>query len=81
MPAQMAFLRQLCRLKRTVTTAIVLRELAEERWVHLWWDQVIGFMQLLSSMPQDSNHVEFLQNTIADAQERPSYGNWAGGIV
>ena len=75
---QMAFLRQLCRLKRSVTPAIILRELSEMPWVHRWWNQVIGFMHRLSNMSEDSIHAEVLR--IADAQEHPSYGNWAGGI-
>ena len=57
------------------------RELSEMPWVHRWWNQVIGFMHRLSNMPEDSIHAEILRDTIADAQEHPSYGNWAGGIV
>ena len=33
------------------------------------------------NMPEDSIHAEILSDNIADAQEHPSYGNWAGGIV
>ena len=50
-------------------------------WVHRWWNQVIGFMHRLSNMPEDSIHAEILRDNIADAQEHPSYGNCAGGIV
>ena len=57
------------------------RELSEMPWVHRWWNQVIGFMHRLSNMPEDSIHAEILRDNIADAQEHPSYGNWAGGIV
>ena len=32
-------------------------------------------------MPQDSMHAEILQGNIADAQDHPSCGNWADGIV
>ena len=78
---QIAFFRQLCRLKRSVTPAIIFRELSEMPWVHRWWNQVIGFMHCLSNMPEDSIHAEILRDNIADAQEHPSYGNWAGGIV
>ena len=52
--------------------------------MHRWWNQVIGFMHRLSNMPEDSvdsGHAEILKDNIADAQERPSCGNWAGGIV
>ena len=38
-------------------------------------------MHLLSNMPEDSIHAEILRDNIADAQEHPSYGNWAGTIV
>ena len=38
-------------------------------------------MHCLSSMPQDSNHVKILKHSIAVAQEHPSCGNLAGGIV
>ena len=38
-------------------------------------------MHRLSNMPEDSIHAEILREKIADAQERPSWGNWAGGIV
>ena len=38
-------------------------------------------MHRLSNMPQDSIHAAILRDNIADAQEHPSYGNWAGGIV
>ena len=78
---QIAFFRQLCCLKRSVTPAIIFWELSEMPWVHRWWNQVIGFMHRLSNMPEDSIHAEILRDNIADAQEHPSYGNWAGGIV
>ena len=32
-------------------------------------------------MPEDSIQAEILRENIAHAQERPSYGNWAGGVV
>ena len=68
-------------LKRSVTPAIVFRELSDMPWVHRWWNQVIGFMHRLSNRPEDSIHAEVLRDNIADAQEHPSYGNWAGGII
>ena len=78
---QIAFSRQLCRLKKSVTPAIIFRELSERPWVHRWWNQVIGFMHRLFNMPDDSIHAELLRVNIADAQQHPSCGNWAGGIV
>ena len=38
-------------------------------------------MHRLSNMPEDTIHSEIFRDNIADAQERPLYGNWAGGIV
>ena len=38
-------------------------------------------MHRLSNMPQDGDHAEILGDDIADAQEHPSCGNWASGIV
>ena len=78
---QLAFFRQLCRLKKSVTPAIIFRELSERPWVHRWWNQVIGFMHRLSNMPDGSIHAEILRDNIADARQHPSCGNWAGGIV
>ena len=38
-------------------------------------------MHRLSKMPEDNIHAEILTDNIADAQQHPSFGNWAGGIV
>ena len=38
-------------------------------------------MHRLSNMPVDSIHANILRDNIADAQQQPSCGNWAGGIV
>ena len=78
---QVSFLRQLCRLRRSVTPAIIFRELAEKPWVHRWWCQVLGFMHRLSNMPQSSIHVDILRDNISAAQQHPMCGNWAAGIV
>ena len=78
---QLAFFRQLCRLKKSVTPAINFRELSERPRVHRWWEQVIGFMHRLSNMPDDSIHAEILRANVADTQQHPSCDNWAGGIV
>ena len=48
---QLSFLRQLFHLKKSVTPAIIFRELAEKPWVHTWWSQALGFMHHLSLMP------------------------------
>ena len=33
---RLSFRRQLCHLKKSVTPAIIFRELAEKPWVHRW---------------------------------------------
>ncbi|RYE04502.1 MAG: reverse transcriptase family protein [Rickettsiaceae bacterium] len=78
---QVSFLRQLCCLKRSVTPIIMFRELAEKPWVHRWWGQVVGFMRRLSVMPEGSIHRDILMDNIADAQDHPSYTNWANGVM
>ena len=78
---QVSFLRQLCSLKKSVTPAIMFRELAEKPWVHRWWSQVLGFMHRLSVMPESSIHVDILKDNISAAQQHPMCGNWATGIV
>ena len=61
---QLAFFWQLCRLKKSVTPAIIFRELSERPWVHRWWNQVIGFMHRLSNMPHDRIHAEISGTTL-----------------
>ena len=62
---------------------IIFRDLDEGPWVHRYWwgNQVSGFMRRLFSMPESSSHVDILRDKNAGAQEYPSCGNWAGGIV
>ena len=78
---QVAFFRQLCHLKKSVTPAIIFWELSERPWVHRWLNKVINCMHCLSNMPDDSIHAAILRDNIADAQAHSSCGNWAGGIV
>ena len=78
---QSAFFRQLCHLKKSVTPAIIFRELSERPWVHRWRNQVIGFVHRLFNMPDDSILAEILRDNVADVQQHPSCDNWAGGIV
>ena len=71
-------IRQLCRLKKSVTLAIICGELSERPWVHRWWNQVIGFMHRLSNhwaVPDDSIHAKILRDNTADAQQHPSCDN------
>ena len=78
---QLSFLRQLFYLKKSVTPAIIFRELAEKPWVHRWWSRVLGFMHRLSLMPQSSIHVDILTDNNFDAQQHPRCGNWAAGVM
>ena len=79
-----------------ILTSAYIMTLSESQpeipWVYWWWEQVIGFMHRPYNTPQDgihmtdvahelSMHAEFLRDIMADAQEHPSYGNRAGGIV
>ena len=62
----------------------MFRELAEKPWVHRWRGQVyqvVGFMRRLSVMPDGSIHRGILMDNTADAQDHPSYTNWANGVM
>ena len=65
----------------------VMHKGAVDCLMHGWSSQVIVTMHRLSSMPQDSIHLDTLVENIAGTQERPSYrmsccdSNLAGGIV
>ena len=58
-------------IKDIVIPATAFRKWAEKPWVHQSWNQVIGLMHCLSSMPEDSVHVIILGDNLADAQETP----------
>ena len=78
---QLSFLRQLFHLNKSVTPAIIFRELAEKPWVHRWWSQDLGFMHRFSLMPQSSIHVDILKDNHFAAQQHPRCGNWAAGVM
>ena len=78
---QLSSLRQLFHLKKSVTPAIIFRELAEKPWVHRLWSQVLSFMHRLSLMPQSGIHVDILKEYIFAAQQHPRCGNWAAGVM
>jgi len=77
---QLAFFRQICKLRRSVAAPIVFAELAEVPWLRTWWSQVLGFMQRLAKMPEGGLHLDILSDNIHDALQNPSVGNWASGV-
>ena len=77
---QLAFFRQICRLRNSVSAPIVFAELAEPPWLRIWWSQVIGFMHRLAKMSSDSLHADILSDNINDALHGASSHNWAAGI-
>ena len=77
---QLAFFRQLCRLRKSVSASIVFAELADVPWQRTWWLQVVGFMQRLANMPEASLHAEILSDNITDAVQAPGFDNWAAGV-
>ena len=77
---QMAFFRQLCHLRKSVTPDIIFREFAERPWLDTWWSFLLGFMRRLSVLPYDSLHLHILRDNIADAKGPLPCANWARGI-
>ena len=77
---QMAFFRQLCHLRKSVTPDVIFREFAERPWLDTWWSFLLGFMRRLSVLPDDSLHLHILRDNIADAKGPLPCANWARGI-
>ena len=77
---QMAFNRQLCHLRKSVTPDIIFRKFAERPWLDTWWSFLLGFMRRLSVLPDDSLHLHVLRDNIADAKGPLPCANWARGI-
>ena len=77
---QLAFFRQICKFRRSVSAPSVFAELAKVPWPRTWWFQVVGFMQRLANMPQASLHAEILSDNILDALQDPTFDNWAAGV-
>ena len=77
---QLAFFRQGCKLRKSVSAPIVFAELAEVPWQRTWWLQVLGFMQRLANMPQSSLQADILSDNILDALQAPGFDNWAAGV-
>ncbi len=79
-PLGLAFFRQLCKLRKSVSASLVFAELAEVPWLRVWWTQILSFMHRLAKMPEDSLHADILRDNIHDAEHNPIVANWAGGI-
>ncbi len=79
---QLAFSRQLCKLRRSVSASVIFAELAEVPWLRVWWTQVLGFRHRLAiaKMSKDSLHANILRDNIQDAEHSPLVANWAGKI-
>ena len=77
---QMAFFRQLCHLRKSVTPDIIFREFAERPWLDTWWSFLLSFMRRLSVLPDDSLQLHILRDNIADAKGPLPCANWAIGI-
>ena len=77
---QMAFFRQLCQLRKSVTPNIIFREFSERPWLETWWSFLLGFVRRLSLLPDDSLHLDILRDNVADARDPLPYANWARGI-
>ena len=81
---QMAFFRQYCQLRKSVTPSILFREYGERSWLEGWWCFLLGFMSSLLLLPGGSLHLNILRDDIADARA-PLPGplpcaNWARGV-
>ena len=81
MNIQVTFFRQLCHLRKGVSSEIIFKELAEQPWPQIWWSRVLGFMYRLSQMPEDSLHLDVLKDNLYDAQQTSHCMNWAKGIA
>ncbi len=77
---QIAFFRQLLKLRTSISPHVIFAELAEDPWQRTWWSQVLGFMHRLDSMDEGSLHPDILSDNIHDALGNPGCCNWAAGI-
>ena len=76
----MAFIWQLCHLRKSVTPDVIFREFAERPWLNTWWSFLLIFMRRLSVLPDDSLHLHILRDNIAVAKGPLPCANWARGI-
>ena len=57
---QLAFFRQFCKLRNSVSASVVFAALAEVPWLRTWWSQVLGFMHRLAKMSDGSFYADIL---------------------
>ncbi len=77
---QIAFFRQILKLRKSISPYVILAELAEAPWQRTWWSQVLRFMHRLDSMDEGSLHPDILSDNIHDALRNPGCCNWAAGV-
>ncbi len=77
---QIAFFRQILKLRKSISPHVVFAELAEAPWQRTWWSQVLRFMHRLESMDGGSLHPDILSDNIHDALCNPGCCNWAAGV-
>ncbi len=76
---QIAFFRQILKLRKSISLHVIFAELAEAPWQRTWWSRVLRFMHRLDSM--DSKlHPDILSDNIHDALCNPGCCNWAAGV-
>ncbi len=77
---QIAFFRQILKLRKSISPHVIFAELAEVPWQRTWWSQVLRFMHRLDSMDEGSLHPDILSDNIHDALGNPGCCNWAAGV-
>ncbi len=77
---QIAFFRQILKLRKSISPHVIFAELAEAPWQRTWWSQVLRFMHGLNSMDEGSLHPDVLSDNIHDALGNPGCCNWAAGV-
>ncbi len=77
---QIAFFRQLLKLRRNILPDVIFAELAEPSWQRTWWSQDLGFMHRLDSTDEGSLHPDNLSDNIHDAFGNSGCCNWAAGL-
>ena len=77
---QIAFFRQILKLRKSISPHVIFAELAEAPWQRTWWSQVLRFMHRLDSMDEGSLHPDILSDNIHDALCNPGCCNWAAGV-
>ncbi len=77
---QIAFFRQILKLRKRISPHVIFAELAEAPWQRTWWSQVLRFMHRLDSMDEGSLHPDILSDNIHDALGNPGCCNRAAGV-